>query len=130
MKANSRLRGTPAAPGIAVAPAWRHRSTLAGSVSGGSIGLTIAQAADLAAAQLEALADRVRQAGRPEEADIFEAQALMATDPLIVEEAERIARDSQPSTADGLAAAVETAAATAAARLSGLDNEVLAARAT
>lgn len=129
------LRGIAAAPGYAVAPVWRFRasgSTLDGH--GGSTfaaaGVpTIASASTTAAAQLDALAERVRAAGQPDEAGIFEAQALMATDPLIVEEAERIAVASKATTAADLAGAVEAAAREAAATFANLEDELLAARA-
>ncbi len=81
-------------------------------------------AADAAAAELDALADRVRAAGRPDDAAIFEAQAVLAVSPSLLEDA--VAR-----AATGLdpAAAIEGAAADAAAMLAAMDDELLAARA-
>ena len=77
-----------------------------------------------AARQLEGLAARVRGLGRAEEAEIFEAQALMATDPVLLDEAiRRIEAGEEP------VAAVQAAAEAAAAVLAALDDELLAARA-
>ena len=51
-----------------------------------------------AEAQLEALAARIRAAGRPDDAGIFEAQAVLATDPTIVEGAlARVAAGADPA---------------------------------
>jgi phosphoenolpyruvate-protein phosphotransferase len=81
-------------------------------------------AADEAARQLEALAGRVRDLGRADEAGIFEAQAMMATDPELVDAAvERATAGEEP------VAAVRSAAAAAAATLAALPDELLAARA-
>jgi len=124
--AAGRLAGLGAVPGIAVAPAWRYREQVAGATqpAAGDPGDAIRAAASAAEAQLEALAARIRDAGRPDDAGIFEAQAVLATDPTIVDEAlVRVAAGADPATA------VVGAAAEAAMAVAGLDDEVLAARA-
>jgi phosphoenolpyruvate-protein phosphotransferase len=86
-------------------------------------GEVIRAAAAEAAAQLNALASRVRARGRDEDAGIFEAQALIATDPQVLDNAvARAAAGQDP------AAAVESASAAAAARMEALTDELLAAR--
>jgi phosphoenolpyruvate-protein phosphotransferase len=117
-----RLTGVAAAPGIAIGPAWRHAET------GGEPPLPdIRAAAGRAAAELTALAERVRAAGRAEEAAIFEAQAMMAEDPTLLEDAER--RAAGLTDPDAIAAAVEAAARAAAETLAAIPDELLAARA-
>ncbi|HSL97531.1 MAG TPA: phosphoenolpyruvate--protein phosphotransferase [Candidatus Deferrimicrobiaceae bacterium] len=117
-----RLTGVAAAPGMAIGPAWRHAEA-----SGDAPVPDIRAAAARAAADLTALAARVRTAGRAEEAGIFEAQALMAEDPTLLEDAERRAiGQSEP---DAVAAAVEAAARAAAETLAAVRDELLAARA-
>src|ERR1035437_4523501 len=87
-------------------------------------GAAVRAAAEEAERQLEALAGRVRDLGRADEAGIFEAQAMMATDPELVDAAvERADAGEQP------ASAVRAAAAAAAATLAALPDELLAARA-
>jgi phosphoenolpyruvate-protein phosphotransferase len=117
-----RLTGVAAAPGITIGPAWRHAET------GGEPPLPdIRAAAVRAAADLTALAERVRGAGRAAEAAIFDAQALMAEDPMLLEGAER--RAAGLTDPDAIAAAVEAAARAAAETLAAIPDELLAARA-
>jgi phosphocarrier protein FPr len=121
-----RLVGLGAVAGIAVAPAWRYREQAPEAVTppAGDPGEAIRAAAVAAEAQLEALAARIRDAGRPDDAGIFEAQAVLATDPTIVDEAlARVAAGADPATA------VVDAAADAAMAVAGLADETLAARA-
>ncbi|MCU0479454.1 MAG: phosphoenolpyruvate--protein phosphotransferase, partial [Chloroflexi bacterium] len=121
-----RLVGLGAVAGIAVAPAWRYREQAPEAVAppDGDPGEAIRAAAVAAEAQLEALAARIRDAGRPDDAGIFEAQAVLATDPTIVDEAlARVAAGADPATA------VVEAAADAALAVAGLADETLAARA-
>jgi phosphocarrier protein FPr len=121
-----RLVGLGAVAGIAVAPAWRYREQAPEAVTppDGDPGEAIRAAAVAAEAQLEALAARIRDAGRPDDAGIFEAQAVLATDPTIVDEAlARVAAGADPATA------VVEAAADAAMAVAGLADETLAARA-
>jgi phosphocarrier protein FPr len=124
------LSGVGAAPGVAIGPIWRH----AGGTDGGQPVLDIQVAAAQASAELMALAARVRSAGRSGDAAIFEAQALMALDPMLLEAiAERAAAvggsASGPATPDSLAALVETVAGEQADTIAALEDEVLAARA-
>jgi phosphocarrier protein FPr len=121
-----RLTGLGAVAGIAIAPAWRYRELEAGAARpvAGDPGDAIRAAANTAEAQLEALAARITAAGRPDDAGIFEAQAVLATDPTIVEAAlALVAAGADP------AAAVVGAAAEAAIAIASLGDELLAARA-
>jgi len=125
-----RITGLPAAPGIAVGPAWRYRPRGAGAIpvvavaSGGEAELRIRGAAAASAAQLEGLAARLRGLGRGGDAEILEAQALMAIDPAIVDEAVRLARGGMPPVE-----AVLEAAESSARILGTLPDALLAARA-
>ena len=118
----------PAAPGIAVGPAWRHDQARGATEPL----LDLRAAADRAAAELTALAERVRSAGRGDDAEIFEAQAVMALDPMLLDDAEeRVAAAGGAAGAgpDATAAAVEAAARELAGTLAALPDELLAARA-
>ncbi len=124
------LTGTAAAPGLAIGPIWRYHA------GGGPAGAaksartpSIPEAAAIAAEQLEAIADRVRAAGGNDEAGIFEAQALMALDPMIVDAAQRLARDRGSAEAVELAQAVTDATDSVAATFAQIEDELLAARA-
>jgi phosphoenolpyruvate-protein phosphotransferase len=138
----TRIVGRPGAAGVAVGPVWLYA---AGGVGDGRVPLTagagattgtpagtaaadpggvVHAAAEEAARQLEALAGRVRDLGRADEAGIFEAQAMMATDPELVDAAAELALAG-----DEPASAVRAAAAAAAATLAALPDELLAARA-
>jgi phosphoenolpyruvate-protein phosphotransferase len=90
----------------------------------GDPGEALHAAALEAASQLEALADRVRDLGRPDEAGIFEAQAMMATDPELLDEA--VAR---AEAGEDAVSAVRAAADAVGATLAALPDELLAARA-
>ena len=133
-----RLTGIGAAPGVAIGPIWRYaaRGTAAAATvtapgatggagaSAADAGILIHAAADAAAAELDALADRVRAAGRPDDAEIFAAQAPLALSPSLLDDAVvRVEAGADP------AAAIEAAAADAAAMLAAIDDELLAARA-
>jgi phosphoenolpyruvate-protein phosphotransferase len=135
MSARHRLAGVGAAPGIAIAPAWRYvESGAAGGQAqvGGPAaapahpdpGAAVRAAAEAAAAELEALAERVRETGREEEAGIFDGQALLAVSPSLVDDAVGRAEAGDPP-AEAAAAAADAAAEVLAA----LDDELLAARA-
>jgi phosphoenolpyruvate-protein phosphotransferase len=119
------LTGVGAAPGIAIGPVWRH----AGGAPGGQPVLDIRLAAELASGELLALAARVRAAGRTDDADIFEAQSMMALDPMLLEAIEARAAATQPAGADALADVVDCVAAEQAAIIAALPDETLAARA-
>ncbi len=121
-----RLQGLGAVAGVATAPAWRYREQPAGAVAPATAdpAAAIRAAATAAEEQLEALASRIRDAGRPDDAGIFEAQAVLATDPTIVDGAiERVAAGADP------ASAVSAAADEAAQAIASLGDELLAARA-
>lgn len=120
------LRGLPAAPGVAIGPIWQYRH-------GDTRGIPLPDvraAADRASSELLALAERVRGLGRGDEAEIFDAQALMAVDPMLLEEADARARAIGTADPDALAAAVEAVARAAAETLAALPDATLAARAT
>jgi phosphoenolpyruvate-protein phosphotransferase (PTS system enzyme I) len=126
-----RIRGIGAAPGYATGPIWRYFSAAMSEPLEGeapSQNLSISEAAAIAAGELVSLADRVRETGRDSEAGILEAQALMATDDMIVAEAERMAGEGASGPAE-LARVVQMAGQAAAAALAWLDDELLAARA-
>jgi phosphoenolpyruvate-protein phosphotransferase len=113
------LRGIAAAPGVAIAAPWRYVPA-----SGGDDRIGLDDAVGVCVEQLEALARRLRDAGRDEESGILDAQALMAGDPELLDAArEAIARGARAS--DAILAAGEAQAAVLAA----LDDEILSARA-
>jgi len=120
------LAGVAAAPGIATGPVWRHDAGHAGGAPVTDVG----RAAELAAAQLEALAERVRATGRSADAAIFEAQAMMALDPMFLDDIEQRLAAEGPADALGIAAVVEQVAQATAEVIAALPDETLAARAT
>ncbi len=81
-------------------------------------------AAETAAAQLNALAARLCELNRPGDAEILEAQALMAVDPAIIDEAARRAREGVDP-----GVAIVDAAEVSAVLLAGIEDDLLAARA-
>jgi phosphoenolpyruvate-protein phosphotransferase len=95
-----------------------------GRIAAGDPAAPIRAAAAQAARQLESLAERLRELGRADEAGIFEAQAMMASDPELLDVA--VAR-AQAGEEPG--SAVDGAAADASATLAALPDELLAARA-
>jgi phosphoenolpyruvate-protein phosphotransferase len=113
------LHGIGAAPGVATAPAWVFRAP-----SGGPDSTGLVPASKAAARELQALAIRLRKAGRPDEAGILDAQALMAADPELLDAAERHAGAGGSASEAILAAGEEQASALAA-----LGDEVISARA-
>jgi multiphosphoryl transfer protein len=121
------VRGTPASPGAAVGPAWT-RSGDVGGVGGG--GPPAAEAAavrrglELAADELGRLAEALRGEGHGGDAEIVEANQLMAQDPTLLEAAEREAL-AGASAPEAIARAVEPHAQA----LADLDDPLLAARA-
>lgn len=78
------LHGSGGAPGIAIGPAFvlRAAAPATGELALGSFGA----ARDAVTARLGTIAARVEAEGRPEEAQIFEAQALMASDSTLEEQ--------------------------------------------
>jgi phosphoenolpyruvate-protein phosphotransferase len=128
------LSGIAAAPGVAIGPIWRH----AAGTGGGRPVLDVQAAAAQASSELMALAARLRAGGRPSDAEILEAQAMMALDPMLLDaiaervNAERTGLDPASSTAhapDQLAALIEIVAGEQAATIAALEDELLAARA-
>jgi phosphoenolpyruvate-protein phosphotransferase len=117
------------AAGVAVGPIWRYVDGGAGEGRAApsreaDAGSAVQSAAEAAAGQLEALAGRVREVGRADEAGIFEAQALMAVDPELLDAAlNRVRAGQEP------VSAVQAATDAAAATIAELPDELLAARA-
>ena len=122
------VHGIGAAAGIAVGPIWIYSPSLPVAGEPASAGEDPAQALERAATQaereLEELADRLRAIGRDEEAAIFDAQAMMATDSSLLDDAAERGRRGL-----SLVDAVREAAAAAADQISAIDDELLAARA-
>jgi phosphoenolpyruvate-protein phosphotransferase/dihydroxyacetone kinase phosphotransfer subunit len=128
----NRIAGQPGAAGIAIGPVWIYRDAPTGQAVeaptqpgiSANAAETIRAAAKEAALQLEALAERVRGLGRPDDADIFDAQALIASDPELLD-----AAVTRADAGELPEAAVEGAAEDASAVLAALPDELLAARA-
>ena len=125
------LIGIAAAPGIAVGPIWRPRGSTSASANGTPAARAIpagpppdpGELAAAAARQLQLLAQHLRDAGRTEEAGVFDAQALMATDPTLIDDwRRRIEAHEEP------AAAIRAAASAVATAIAALGDELLAAR--
>lgn len=124
------LAGVGAAPGIAVGPIWRH----VGGAGGRRPVLDVRAAAELASGELMALAARVRTGGRDADAGIFEAQALMALDPLLLDAIDARAIEIAPTASESerataLESIVDEVAGATADTLAALPDETLAARA-
>ena len=115
------LRGTPAAPGAAVAPIWRPPAP---TEAGVAPAMPLAEAAGRAAAELEELASRVHQRGMPDEAAILAAQAMMAADPGLLGPAQE-----RVGLGEAAEVAILGAGEAAAEMLASLDDELLASRA-
>jgi len=124
----TRIAGTPGAAGVAVGPVWRYVPGGVGESRMPDVaehpGAVVRAAGEEAAGQLNALATRVRKLGREDEAGIFEAQAMMATDPELLDAAVARAEAGEEPVS-----AVRVAAEAAAATLAALPDELLAARA-
>ncbi|HEX7497968.1 MAG TPA: phosphoenolpyruvate--protein phosphotransferase [Candidatus Limnocylindrales bacterium] len=122
------VSGRPGAAGIAIGPIWIYREAPGGSTNRPDAPATNAAAAILDAAkeagrQLHDLAERVRGLGRPEDAEILEAQSVMASDPDLLDAAvTRVTAGEAP------ASAIEAASAEVGALLAALPDELLAAR--
>jgi len=113
------LRGTPAAPGVVVAAPWIYRV----SPPGDAVALPLADASDAAADEIGALAARLRDGGREMEAEILDAQAMMAIDPSL----HSAANDLIAGGADPDRAILEAGEAVAAS-FEAMGDEILAAR--
>ena len=121
------MRGTPASPGAAVGPAWTRSGEVAGAGGGGPPDAEAAAARrglELAADELGHLADTLRGEGHAGDAEIVEANQLMAQDPTLLEAAEREAL-AGASAPEAIARAIEPHAQA----LADLDDPLLAARA-
>lgn len=114
------LRGTAAAPGVASGVPWIYRPV----AEGGAPVASLADAASAAVAELEALAASLRDTGAHEEAEILDAQALMALDPELIDPAEGLVAEGR----DAVAAVLEVGERIAST-FATLDDETLAARA-
>jgi len=121
------MRGTPASPGAAVGPAWTRSGDVGGEGGGGPPDAEAAAARRglaLAAEELGHLADTLRDEGHGGDAEIVEANQLMAEDPTLLEAAEQEAL-AGASAPDAIARAIEPHAQA----LADLDDPLLAARA-
>ena len=130
-RVSHRLAGVPASPGIALGkwaeitrpPLPQTRSIGPAEVEGEAGRLR--QASHAVSAELDRLAAAVRGDGHEDEAEIFEAHALMALDPGLVDRAAQLAASNL---IDGVGAIV-AAGREAAAQLAAIDDELLSARA-
>ncbi|MEO7294753.1 MAG: phosphoenolpyruvate--protein phosphotransferase [Candidatus Limnocylindria bacterium] len=113
------LRGTPAAPGAAVAAPWIYRAAAVGA----EVGLSLDEASTAAVVEIDLLGRRLRDHGSEAEAEIMDAQAMMAADPeLRAAAAELIANGADP--ADAIVAAGDEVAS----QFEAIGDEFLAAR--
>jgi len=124
------LHGVPASTGVARGPWTRIAPYVApagGRIAPGAedaeIGRLI-EARNAAAADLEALAASLVEAGRPDEGEIFEAHAAMALDPALLDAARDAIRDGNDAIV-----AIRMAAHGVAELLGSLEDELLAGRA-
>lgn len=125
------LEGVSAAPGLAVGPAMLLDQPLNGDprkLPAPSRAAQAQRARDAmhgAAAELQELATRLREAGRGDEADIIATGTLMAEDPVLVARVEALVMESGMDAPRALRAATDEAAA----QLAQLSDPVLAERA-
>lgn len=130
LKSERALSGVTAAPGMAAGRAMKIEPESpadgeAGFVQDRAGELLRARAAlELAAAELQAIADGLRQGGRPTEADIVETGVLMAQDPGLQASLERLLESGLTAPA-----ALREAAEESAAELARLEDPMLAERA-
>jgi multiphosphoryl transfer protein len=121
------VRGTPASPGAAVGPAWTRSGDVPSEGTGGPPDAEAAAARrglELAAEELGRLAETLRGEGHGGDAEIVEANQLMAQDPTLVAAAEQEALGGA-SAPEAIALAI----APHAQALADLDDPLLAARA-
>ncbi|HEY0733528.1 MAG TPA: phosphoenolpyruvate--protein phosphotransferase [Herpetosiphonaceae bacterium] len=125
----SRLRGLVGSPGIAIgtithlAHTTAHADTKSSDPQTDRQRLLTSQAE--VAAQLQRLAAELRAEDKPDEAGIFEAQALLAGDSALVSEVERLLAEEQLALPEAVRRASEAMAAT----LSRIDDPYLRERA-
>lgn len=122
------LQGIPAASGIAIGPLVIYRrAAVSGEIAfaaGKSEGERLDAAIEAAAGELHALADRVRAELGDEQAAIFEAQALIAADPMLHDSAANLIASGSPPPS-----AITVAGEEYAAMLAALDDPYLSERA-
>jgi len=124
MTRSSRYRGLPVSEGVATGQLYP------GGAPGGTASAPAATAEDVrdafaaVARERSALAHRLRERGRDDQAEIVTIGALIAADPALVDPAVAAVRDGADA-----AAAVERSAAAQATALAALANPDLAARA-
>jgi len=123
------LRGLAAAPGVAIGPALVYTPKAAAPAQrDGDAAAELARLDDAIAradAALEALEERLRAEGQPDEAEIFAAHRMLLADPALRDEAAAVIEAGQSA-----AAAFAAAAEGQAAELEALDDEQFSARAT
>ena len=112
------LHGTPAAPGAAIGAPWIHRPAQALRAT-----RSLEDAASAAATEIATLAAGLRTSGMEAEAEILEAQSLMATDPTLHD----AVRAHAAGGADPIAAVV-AAGDEIARSFEAIGDEILAAR--
>jgi phosphoenolpyruvate-protein kinase (PTS system EI component) len=115
-----------AAPGMALAPAWRPRPSGAAAAVVAAGPEDVASAFAAAAARLDDLASSFRASGADESADILEAEALIARDPVFLEEAIRAVQSGGAASA---LAVVQHVADRHASAMEQLDSAILRERA-
>ena len=121
------MSADPVYPGLAVSEGVATGRVYPGGAPRGTRPASpeeVAEAFAAVAAERSALARRLREEGRGEQADIVAVGGLIAADPALVDPAVAAVRDGADA-----AAAVERSAATQAAALAALANPDLAARA-
>jgi multiphosphoryl transfer protein len=121
------VRGTPASPGAAIGPAWTRIEADEGGTAGGPPEAEAERARrglELAAEELGALARTLTREGHAGDAEIVEANQLMAQDPTLLEAAAGEALQGA-SAREAIARAIEPHAQA----LAGLDDPLLAERA-
>ncbi|MFN8500303.1 phosphoenolpyruvate--protein phosphotransferase [Kouleothrix sp.] len=125
----SYFHGAGGAPGIALGRAVRYRPAAPdAALVDADADAALARFADAqarAVAALNGLAERLRAEGKPDEAGIFEAQALLAEDPGLSDEVARRVRDE----GEQLDAAIGATVAEMRAALEALDDAYLRERA-
>src|SRR5919198_394195 len=127
------LQGRPGSPGCGVGPLVRVSAAAAPPTTSGRVDPSqrgreqerLRQALELASSELAELADATRARAGVETAAIFEAQALIAHDPALVDAALAAIDEEGLASTD----AIESAAAEQAAILDALEDEYIRARA-
>ncbi|HEY5629728.1 MAG TPA: phosphoenolpyruvate-utilizing N-terminal domain-containing protein, partial [Candidatus Limnocylindrales bacterium] len=117
------VQGIGAAAGIAIGPVWIYEPPVAPqgepAAAAEDPSRALERLAAEAARELEALGDRLRAIGRNEEADIFDAQAMMATDDTLLAAIVENARAGMP-----LPEAIAAAAAAAAEEIGAIEDPI------